>query len=736
MKIKKALQIFTMLLLLTASGERHFAFADEENEKLEIYKSTLSSDKEPQMRASAAKQILLSNQQKEALEIIKQVFSSGSPESQQAVLQAIENRDTWEKKLPRRQEYVNIVVNFLSSSDAAMAQQAAQSLSGFGYTEYGEKLKEKLLSEDTSKKGKLNLLHTLSLNLTEKKAVETMIAALDLKDKEVAKKAAEILQGWAPEEDNSKVWEEYIKELKEKSPEQLIENKLKAQNKTIKELENYSGRLKNELLDTLNRLYDSTKETEQKVALIIEKLESPNFNVRLWAVRKAEQWRSNAEVPDQIKEKLKTLISDEKAQLRKATAELMVYLAECNPSQELYTQLQRETNPEAKLAQFEALTESCYFGLLQSSEVKVEPKVRVFALNTARNMIQNGNRTQVLSAVESIRKLLDRNGISEEETRAYFKAILKKYQSVVTENQNYAAEILERSAGLFAQNAHYRSIAVKLFEPALSQTLSSKNDKLLSAAISCLEVISKSDLLQKIRSAELYNRSEQILSKSLQIASQAGNGKDVKWIESKIKQMPEQAADALKSIMKRTDGKVSDTVVSHLQSYDMPEKKKAELLEAAMQKNNLSIGSFKTAANALYSRNMHQQAAVCYRKLMSADTLSPEQQNRALNVFAKIKDYSGFSEVLKLVISRTDFTKDSQAHKLTLSLLNDKEISKENKAAFLEKLSTIPATGKPEWKKFLDSLTPEKEEQKKEPKKQSKPSEPDKDKNQQKEKQK
>ncbi|AQQ08436.1 hypothetical protein L21SP3_00212 [Sedimentisphaera cyanobacteriorum] len=725
MNIKTTLQIFVLLLLLTASGERRFAFADDENEKLEIYKSTLSSDKEPQMRVSAAKQILLSNQQNEALEIIKDVFSSGSAESQQAVLKAIENRNSWEKKLPRQQEYINILIDFLCSSDAAMAQRGAESLSGFDYSQYSEQLKEKLLSEKTGKKGKLNILHTISLNLTKKKAVEAMIAALDLKDREIAKKAAEILQGWAPEEDNSKVWEDYIKELKEKSPEQIIENKLTAQNKTIKELQSYSDRLKNELLDTLNRLYDTTEKTEQRVSLIIEKLESPNFNVRLWAVGKAEQWRSNAEVPNKIKEKLKTLISDEKTQVRKATAELMVYLAESNPSQELYTQLQRETNPEAKLAQFEALTESCYFGLLQSSEVKVEPEVRVFALNTAKKMIQNGNRTEVLSAVESIRKLLDRNGISEDQTREYFTAILKKYQSAVTEDQDFASEILKRSAGLFAQNAHYRSIAVKLFEPALSQTLSSKNGKLLGAAVSCLEVISKSDLLQKIRSSELYNRSEQILAKSLQTASQAGNEKDIKWIESKINQMPEQAADTLKSIMKRTDGNVSDTVVSHLQSYDMPEKKKVELLEAAMQKNNLSIESFKTAANAFYSRDMHQQAASCYRKIMGGDSLSPQQQNRALNVFAAVKDYSGFSDVLKMVISRKDFTKDSQAHKLTLSLLNDKEISKEDKAGFLKKITSIPATGKPEWKKFLDSLAPEpeKKKQEKQPKNESKAAE-------------
>ena len=700
MPTKRIITIIALLIFVAITP----AIGGQYDEQLKIYKSTLNSSPDDQMRISAAKQILLCPDG-QCKEIVGWVLENGDEKAATALLKAILDRDNWDTKISNEKECALSIVRSLKTPKPGITKLACEALGSFNYDLYKNELKKQLLAPEQTKQARMSSLYALSLNLTEKDAITTMITLLDDSDVDISNAAGEALQIWVPVGNDRKLWGQFLDELEKKSPEEIVRDRLALQEMKVKNLEQKNRSIEDELISTLDKLFDLSKDTTTKTQLITEKLASNNSSVRLWAVKKTEQWRNNSEVPAEIKEKLKTLIADESFGIRIATAKLMVYLAECNPSEELYNQIQVEKYSVVRLAHFEALTESCYFGLMQSSKIKVRPEIRLFTLNTAKEMLKTGSPEQALSAVEAVRKLLDRNGIEDKDTEPYYQEVLNRFNSSLKSEVNLAADILKRSAGFFAANSHYRSVAIKLFEPDLIANLNNENEAIVGAAITCLDVINKSNALKLIRNNKIYDRSPELYKFCLKLANEAGNAEDLAWLEEKLSSQEDSLAlMAIKKVMENSDSKVSDLVISHIQSYKVTDEQKQDLLETAVRKNNLSEQSLSIAANAYYSRNKIEQASDCYKKLLAKNAIAHEQYMRVLDIFAKTSNIAEMSKIIGLILSNDDIAKDSEAGIIISGFLNSADINEGKKLELKTLIAAIPAEGKPKWAEFINTL--------------------------------
>ncbi|MGE4285339.1 MAG: hypothetical protein AB7F23_01850 [Phycisphaerae bacterium] len=689
------------LILLVAFAGALFA-ADQYSEQLRLYKSALISSAEEQMRLSAAKQILVCPSQ-ESVEVIGQVLSGADINGQMAVFKAMISRSLWETPISNADKYALILVDYLKSAKLQQARLACEALSSFDYSVYSEQLKQMLLDEKTAKTARLNYLMALSYNLTEKDAIATIITLLDDSDSDIATAASRALQTWVPIGNDKKLWQQFLEELNKKTPEEIVRDRLAMQEQRVKLLEQKNRSLEDELIASLDSFYDSSKADDARAAIIKEKLSSVNSAVSLWAVKKTKLWRSNAELPEQIKEKLKSLISSDSASVRLEIAQLMVFLADSDPSRELYAQLQKETYPTIKLALFNALTETCYYGLVQSGKT-IDPEIRTYQLNMATALLESGTSEEALSAVDAIRKLLDRNGIEDSVVEPYYAAVLKRLSTALAAKDGSAADIIKKITGMFSPNAHYRAIAARLLTPEITKALDSEDNSVVLAAIGCLEVINKSDAMSIVRAKKLYERSDELYKKSLTMAAEAGGADDLVWIEERLRASADKnALDALIKLMELADSTVSDMVVAHFQSYNITDESKLSLLETAMKKNNLSTASLSVAANAWYSRGKVSLAADCFSKLLARGALSDKEYVRALDIFTKNADFKGAALVVALLLTKQDIAADSEPGKLISTLTASPEVG----AAFKEELLKITAAERPLWTAFAQQFKPQ-----------------------------
>lgn len=691
-------KLYLILLLVFAGG----TFADQYSEQLRLYKSALVSSAEEQMRLSAAKQILICPSQ-ESVEVIAQVLAGADVNGQTAVFKSMMSRTLWETPISNADRYAVMLVDFLKNAKLQQARLACEALSSFPYSTYSEQLKAQLLGKESTKIARINSLMALSYNLTEKDAISTMITLLNDPDGDIATAASGALQTWVPIGNDKKLWQQFLEELNKKSPEEIVRDRLAMQEQRVKLLEQKNRSLEDELIAALDSLYDSGKADDARTALITEKLSSVNPAVCLWAVKKTELWRSNAELPAPIKEKLKGLIGSESPGVRMEIAKLMVFLADSDPSKELYTQIQVETYPMLKLALFDALTETCYYGLVQSGKT-IDPEIRMYTLNMAASMLETGSAAEALSAVDAIRKLLDRNGIEDAVAEPYYAAVLKRLSAALAQKDAGAADMLKKTTGMFSPNAHYRAIAVRLLAPEITKALAGEDNAVVLSAVGCMEVINKSDAMSAVRSKKLYDRSEELLKKSLTMASEAGSAEDVPWIEEKLRASADKnALAALTKLMELAGAEVSDVVVAHFQSYNITDENKLSLLETAVKKNNLSTASLSVAANAWYSRGKADLAADCFAKLLARGALADKEQVRALDMFVKNADAANAANVVALLLTKQDIDAGSEAGKLISALA----ASPEKGEAFKAELLKIAAAERPLWNAFAQAFKPQ-----------------------------
>ncbi len=588
------------------------------SDQLAINRAVLLNGPDDNIRVVAAKQMLLDPNEDAMTAVIEILTASDNRNAIFAICKAIDQSLLWEPQIAIPDAYINPLIGVLSNPDIEVAHQAASSLAVYPYEKVKPELEKVLYSEDAPQQSRLNVIHAIGLRLSEKDAIGAMISLLDDKDTAISDEACKTLQGWVPIGSNKALWNYVRTELKQKSPDEIVRDRLSSQETKVDQLQQQNKVITDELLAVYEQLYAAMADQAAKSLQLIEALKKPIVEVRLWAVRKVVLWRNANDLPNELAVAAVEVISDPDQTVRLETARLMVYMAGANPVDKLMAQLQKEEIEPVQAALLEALSESCYYALLPSSNIKLDPKVRIYTLNKAGEFLNGKTPERVILGTEVTRKLLEKNGLEDAAAEEYINAVLNRYKQALDNNPALAARILGTLSKFCLADFHYRAIGRRLLQPEFVTALTSPTVETRKAAASGLINIDKANALRLLREKQIYNDPDpSVVAVIVSLAREVGNGEDYIWLVEKNKQNTEGVWQTIVAILQREDVSIVEKAIAAVETFNIDDAKKIEVFEIGRKKAGIQYKSTILLAQFYLNRGRNAEAAELYASLLS-----------------------------------------------------------------------------------------------------------------------
>ena len=176
------------------------------------------------------------------------------------------------------------------------------------------------------------------------------------------------------------VWEQILRDLREKSPEDIHRERLLRQEMNLRQMQAERDRWQRLYLGALDKQFETADEASRS-AMTLERLDSDLTPIRLWALDKIERSSSNG--PAGLREKLLSLLGDETRQVRLRTARVLNNMSALNPAEKLLERFRLEQDGEVALAMFEALGEACFFAFSPGSKIELPGEIKLQTLEIA-----------------------------------------------------------------------------------------------------------------------------------------------------------------------------------------------------------------------------------------------------------------------------------------------------------------------------------------------------------------
>ncbi len=563
------------------------------DEQLEINRNALLAGPSEQIRIKAAV-VMLSSEDPLAREILLEaLMQAENSAARAAVCKALIQFRVEHKPVKNKQEFIQPLLNILTTDDSVGAKLAAEATLLFTYEQIQQGLEAIVTEVSLPVKARLNVIYALKLQ-PDIKAIFTLMNLLDDSESQVAAAAQAALHSLGiPVGKDAEVRQKIIDELKRQGPEAFLRDRLISRETEIRKLENELNVWRQRYRSALDRIYDAISEDLAKGKFLVVHLAGAEPIAKLWALEKVAQRRrgTNPQLPVEIGPILINLISDPDMEIRLKTARVLALMGELNSAQNLADQLKVEPDDEVRMELFVALGGACYYASLPDSKFKIPKEVKEQTLEWAVKYLSEQEPKKAQKGAEVMKKLLEQGGLESVKVDRYLDLLAEKFnQQTKTANGTLRGELLSAMAGLCAPQSFYNAQAKKRFKPLFEAALSDKTDLVREAAVDGLIYIDKAGALRRLRKDFVNDPSAIVRKKLIDLAGEIGAKEDLVWLVEKVgsNSESEPAWQAMLKIFNNSDAGVLnewiDKVISQNSQTKLSDEQKISFLEIAQRK--------------------------------------------------------------------------------------------------------------------------------------------------------
>ena len=562
------------------------------DKQLKINRDALLKGTTEQIRIDAATIMLFSEDplaRKILLAVLKQSENSAA---RVAVCKALSRTRGTKEPVKQKDDFIQPLLDILTTEDSAVAQLAAEATLIFEYEQISEPLER--LTTDTSlpAKARLNAIDALKLQ-PDMRAIFELMKLLDDPEEQVVEASEKALQSLGiPVSKDPETRRQIIDELERKGRDAFLRDWLIRQEAQMSKLRTEANLWKGLYLAALGRIYDGISVDAAKGQFLVEHLSSPQEIVKLWALKKVEQWRigTKAKLPAELGPILISLISDQNRDVRLKTANLLSLMGQLNSAEKLLEQLKVEQDDEVRMELFVALGGACYYAFLPNSGVKIPPEIRTQTLELATEYLSEQEPKKAQKGAEVIKKLLEQDGLTPGEVDKHLGKLVERYeQEKDMADGALRGELLNAMAGLCAQSV-YKDESARRFAPLFEEALRDETDLVREAAVDGLVYIDKTKALKRLRKDFVNDSSIIVRKKLIELAGEVGGEEDLVWLAEKIGATSENesAWQAMLKIFKHSESAVLNEWISRFDPQNaqarLSDEQRLSFLEIAERK--------------------------------------------------------------------------------------------------------------------------------------------------------
>ncbi|MHC4105582.1 MAG: HEAT repeat domain-containing protein, partial [Planctomycetota bacterium] len=429
--------------------------------------------------------VMLFHEDPTARKILLDALEAKNSSARIAVCKAFIKARLSKEEIKNKDDFIQPLLGVFSTENPEESQLTAEAMLIFGYDEIGESLES--ITTDASKpvKMRMNAINALKLR-PDKGATISLIRLVDDLDEQVSAEAGKALQilGIPVGENSYERWQN-IEKLRGQSVDEFQRDWIKRQETQMSDLRKEVKALQDKYLSALDRIYDGISDDAARGNFLKEHLGNSEARVKLLALDKVYEWQfasGKPKLPAELEPILLNLIKDPDKEVKKKTLGLSI-LRRMDSAKPLLAQLESESDDEVKIALLDALGRACEDALL-AKPAKITPEIRKQALDYAEKFLSEEDTGKARKGAEVLRKLLEPNGLKQEELEGYLGLLVKRYnQQKEKPDGALRGELLSAMAGLCKDGSTGRVIAAKLFEPLFIEALSGKTDFVRETAV-------------------------------------------------------------------------------------------------------------------------------------------------------------------------------------------------------------------------------------------------------------
>jgi HEAT repeat protein len=617
----------------------------ELSKQLKIYENTLLEGKSEQIRIDAATEMLFSEDQA-AREILLSVLrQSENSAARMAVCKALIQAKPEQKRIQKKGDFIQPLLEILPTKIAPEAKLAAESLLIFEYEQISEPLEKVVTSPKLPVNTRLNAIYALKLQ-PYKQAVIILIKLVNDPEKQVAESAEQALSSLGITVGlDAELRTVHI--LQSQDTDEFLRDRLIWLEGQMHKLKGELNQWEERYLSALDEVYSSRKDDAAKAKFLSKHLHNLEATVRLWALDKVYQDRvsstPNPQLPATLESILVNLISDPERDVRLKTAKLLALMVELNSAQRLLEQIKVEQYNEVRIELFVALGRACQYAFSANSGVKVLPEVRKKLLVWAEEYLAEQDPINAQKGADVIKKVLEQGGLAPEEVDNYLGLLRARYEQEKGEaDGTLRGELLTAMAGLCAQRSVCRTESSKLFESLFQQALNDETDLVREAAVDGLIYIDKTKALNILRGF-INDRNPIVRKKIIALAGEVGSQEDLVWLSGKIGSSAEGESEpawqAMLEIFKSSDAGVLNEWIIKFDSPSTKAKLSVEQLISfleiaegkALRENKLKmLKDIREKLAGLYKKTGAFEQAAKYFGILQADAKKVEERDKIL----------------------------------------------------------------------------------------------------------
>jgi len=624
------------------------------------------------------------------------------------------------EEIKNKDDFIQPLLGVFSTENPEESQLAAEAVLIFEYDKIGESLES--ITTDASKpvKMRINAINALKLR-PDMGATISLIRLVDDSDKQVSAEAEKALRSLGiPVGENYWIREQNIRELQGKGRDEFMRDWLIRQETQMRQLKIEVKTWQDRYLSALDMIYDGKSDDAVRGNFLKEHLGSSEARIKLWALDKVYKWQfasGRPKLPAELEPILLDLISDLDKEVKLKTLGLSI-LRRMNSAEPLLAQLESESDDQVKIALLDALGGACSNALL-SSPAKISSEIRKQALGYAVKFLSEVEDTRkARKGAEVLRKLLETNGLKQEELEGYLGLLVQRYnQQKEKPDGALRGELLSAMAGC-TQGSAGRVMAAKLFEPLFIEALSDDIDFVRETAVDGLIYIDKAGALKRLRTKKFFDdRSETLRKKMIGVAGEVGGKEDLTWLVEKIGSNSESGL-AWQAMLKIFDGSDSATLKEWMEKLTsqesktkLPDDQKIAFLKKAEAKAAGETQMLETVRKKLaelyYKSGQFERAAEYLDMLYKAAPTASEKDEilpQLLDAYLRGSKVELAAELVREYLAKGDLSSGS----IVLRSIDD-YLSKPSGAdpnVVIKALSGVKLSGaRPNWQKWLKGWT-------------------------------
>ena len=688
----------------------------ELDEQLKINRGVLLNDPNEQNRITVVNLLLFKfKDNPNARQILIDTLNlTNNSAARIAVCKALIQTRTSQSEISNKEDFIQPLLNMLSTDDDEEAQYAANAILIYRYEEVGQLLEDLVTNTEVPARTRINAIGALE-KFPEKNAIIRLYRLIDDPEKQVAAEAERALRSLGFQVGTNRLErEKIIDDLQNKKIVEILRDSLIKKETRIGQLQSELDSSRKSFLALLEKMYRGISDDTEKGKFLVEYLKDPKPEVKLWALGQIEIEKRSTnpiDLPNEINPVLLTLISNQNRNVRLKTAELLVNMRDLNSASELLAQLNVEKDEQVKGQLLDTLGWVCFYALSPSPSFKVSPEVRLQALDWSEKFLEDDNVQKALIGIRVMRKLLERNGLKPDVVTQKLNSIEQRYQRQIDEpNNTLRGGLLEAMAGLVDENSACKTQARILFEPIFQEALNSETPFIRETAVTGLANIDEVKTLEILRENFTNDPSPIISQKMIDIANRIGGTEDLNWLWSKIGSNSESqsAWQAMLRIFNDSDANILRDWTNRLtvEQNRLSDSQKIAFFKIAEAKAGIEDKPQirEILADLLLNTKQYEQAANYYDELYNTAQTPQKKEEILPKLLDSCLRCSNIELLRKIVTENLSKEKIISPDNIVIqsidNYMNDASVVTD-KDEILKSLDSISVPDNADWQKYL-----------------------------------